>query len=997
MKFLLKIKRFSLKTKLLLLSIIVISVCTGLTTNAFSSDTEATHDNIFVSTILNMSLESETDFVPDTIIEGESSQREFEVVNDGILPFQYSLGYQYVSGDEDLCNALQVEVFYQGDRTIPEVSKYSGNLSSLDYNSDGSDPDLENLTDWAGFKYVVSLPAGSNPALENMTCNFNIVVNAWQQDYDSYALGFSDTEVLASTINSGEWFTPTFLGWNLEGSSDLGDIPPYIACPAPGDTVSINGANRTSATWSPATTANVRYIRHNQRPNGYPDILLDGSSVVTLSDPSQADDLSFISSNLSSSYPNNYTNWGSFGANEGEYILWVRAFVDANTNGKYDLGEVISDWSNYCSLTYDSGVTAPTVGGSTITVSNSPARDIENRITNGSFENGLDGWDYAGNVSIVESDALGGQPYHGSKMAMIGSPSNSGDVNVNILSQKIDNGENGLRSIGFWYNFMTYENATGFDEPGFMVFVGDRMVYQVWASDVVTDTDNTTLESTGWKYMSIDISKVEDSTFTLAFYGGNSQDTTNSSFVYLDKIDSNEVIVNNSAVFDVYSDVAGTNANYRYQVNGQVFEGSQPDHIAFSIAAQPDDNKIEYWADGADKQSIYVIYDDTAPDAITDLEAIDEGDGEYTLTFTAPGDNVFDAVSEYDVRYSTEEITDQTDWDSLDQADLLIDDTLHIDATPNSGGNQDSLVVQNLQASTKYYFAVRSEDGAHNQSTLSNIALVNGDIPVSPIVLNEILFNPIGDDAGTMPAGEWVELYNNGDTDLDVTNWMVTDNADHQVVIEKANSDNDLDSEDEGETIVPAQGRLVVYVNGQAIFNNDGDTVTLTDETGLVIDQHAYAGGKDEGNTEARIEEGVGEWIDPIATPGTQNAETVEDLQPQVKLWQQDDTNARFILFDGQKYQDADYIITYTHKVGEDQIQEGLQGGIAINQQGRIEQRNIHFGTCSENGDVCVDHQDIELVSIEVTLMGDNDQQVVSYEYPETWYQSESQEVEQND
>ncbi len=913
---------------------------------------------------------------------------------------------------------------------------------------------------------------------------------------------------------------PQNLGWNLEGSSasfDEGN-PNNLDLPCEsGETVYVDGSDRTVHNWSDVSESsnNVKYLRHNIRPDGS-HLLLGQSARRVVSNPDDPSVLSELDQ-LSDSYLYNHSNgWGAFGSTEGEYFTRVRAFNDSNQNGKYDQGEAVSDWSDYCSITYDAsppqlpgqpgwttsmpnsgyqgdgdgldnyvscgetitdssleyrgvwgeasddgsgvekyqrqvvyngnvifngdesdnytglftpGSSGPNGGdgvyyvrvraidklghasiddqtwddtsnfdewcqltidtdapSSALTVSSSPEKDIED----------LDGWQAAGDVSVVTQDALGNEAYAGEKMALVGKTSDPGnEVTVNVLSQEVDNSGHGLRSIGFWYNFMTYETGGGFDDPGFMVFVGDKMVHQVWATSVLSDGDETTIDSSGWQFLSVDISREENPTITLAFYGGNTGDVSRQSFVYLDQVSTNEAVVNSQAEFKVTAEdsLSDATAHYRYYLEGEEISGSGENEVTFSIDAQPDEEKIEYWAEdnAGNKQPhqyFHVVYDDQQPESITDLQVIDEADGEYTLAFTAPSDNVFNPVSEYEVRYSESEFDATVDWDSLQtpvrKLDGVVDTTFN---GPKSSGEADEIVVEDLITGETYYFAVKSLDGARNTSEISNIAVVNPPAP-SPIVMNEILFDPIGDDSGSMPDGEWVELYNNGDEDVDVSGWQITDAAEQVVSIVASNSDNDLDPSDDGETVVPAKGRLVVYVDGTAIFNNSGDTVTLLDVDGTTIDQHTYTGGKPEGNTESRIEEGTGEWIDPIATPGTPNALTVDDLQPQVKLWQQDDYKARIMIFDAQKYEDAEYIVTYTHLVDDNEISEGVQGSITIEGNGRLEESDIYLATCSEGGEICVPHHEINQVELEVILKKDGlEDAVLQYLFEDDWSQ----------
>ena len=150
------------------------------------------------------------------------------------------------------------------------------------------------------------------------------------------------------------------------------------------------------------------------------------------------------------------------------------------------------------------------------------------------------------------------------------------------------------------------------------------------------------------------------------------------------------------------------------------------------------------------------------------------------------------------------------------------------------------------------------------------------------VVLNEFLPNPDGDDNAPMPDGEWVELYNNNSFDVDVAGWHLYDNNDSQSLeITLLNSDNNNNILDAGETIVPAHGWLVVYLNGEYndwLNNTGGDSIRLYNNeisVGILIDSHTYVSDAPSGKSYARIPDGIGNWVDPVPTPGAPN--TLED------------------------------------------------------------------------------------------------------------------------
>ena len=154
-----------------------------------------------------------------------------------------------------------------------------------------------------------------------------------------------------------------------------------------------------------------------------------------------------------------------------------------------------------------------------------------------------------------------------------------------------------------------------------------------------------------------------------------------------------------------------------------------------------------------------------------------------------------------------------------------------------------------------------------------------------PITLNEIYPNPIGDDNKIMPEGEWVELYNYGKSDIDVDGWYLYNKYEHQsIMISQLNADNNGDTTDLGETIVPVNGWLVVYINGMHALewiNDTEDKIRLYDdelENGKLISYYSFNNFIPENKSIAKFPDGIGMWYDPIPTPGTPNIleETLE-------------------------------------------------------------------------------------------------------------------------
>ena len=117
-----------------------------------------------------------------------------------------------------------------------------------------------------------------------------------------------------------------------------------------------------------------------------------------------------------------------------------------------------------------------------------------------------------------------------------------------------------------------------------------------------------------------------------------------------------------------------------------------------------------------------------------------------------------------------------------------------------------------------------------------------GSIP--SIVINEIMQNPA---AVSDANGEWFELYNAGDTDVDINGWTIRDNDSDSHTIDNG-----------GPLIIPAGGYLVLgrngdpntnggvavdYVYSSFILANGDDEIILLDGDNVEIDRVEYDGG----------------------------------------------------------------------------------------------------------------------------------------------------------
>ncbi len=119
-----------------------------------------------------------------------------------------------------------------------------------------------------------------------------------------------------------------------------------------------------------------------------------------------------------------------------------------------------------------------------------------------------------------------------------------------------------------------------------------------------------------------------------------------------------------------------------------------------------------------------------------------------------------------------------------------------------------------------------------------NIENISFTPDYSVVKISEFLPDPDGEDDASMPNGEWVELYNSENQDLDLLGFSFYDNSgsDADVVITNTTTS--------GDSMIKSKNYLVVYMNGVSGFlNNDGlEKIKLYDLNNKLIDEVTYEG-----------------------------------------------------------------------------------------------------------------------------------------------------------
>jgi len=118
------------------------------------------------------------------------------------------------------------------------------------------------------------------------------------------------------------------------------------------------------------------------------------------------------------------------------------------------------------------------------------------------------------------------------------------------------------------------------------------------------------------------------------------------------------------------------------------------------------------------------IPDTIAPEPVTDLLASQSTSNSILLTWTSPFDSTFLGVVSYDVRYSTDPIVTNNDFQNANQ--------IIVPGDPDTAGIPKSYTVKNLSFSTLYYFAIKALDLWGNKSEMSNV--VSGTTWGAPVI-----------------------------------------------------------------------------------------------------------------------------------------------------------------------------------------------------------------------------------------------------------------------
>ncbi len=147
------------------------------------------------------------------------------------------------------------------------------------------------------------------------------------------------------------------------------------------------------------------------------------------------------------------------------------------------------------------------------------------------------------------------------------------------------------------------------------------------------------------------------------------------------------------------------------------------------------------------------IGDTTPPGQVTTLAGTNTAGGEATITWTAPGgDGSAGTALDYEIRYASF---------ALNASNFTQGTLLDVALAPNSAGFTESAKIYDLDIGQTYYIAIKSTDGADNESALSNVATVTiGADSIAPGAIADLTATA-GTNIGEVVIG-WTASGNDG-------------------------------------------------------------------------------------------------------------------------------------------------------------------------------------------------------------------------------------------
>ncbi len=474
---------------------------------------------------------------------------------------------------------------------------------------------------------------------------------------------------------------------------------------------------------------------------------------------------------------------------------------------------------------------------------------LSEQIANGNFISDLTDWSYTGDLA-VKNDTDG---YY----LQLGGPRSSTLITENCINQTI-NVSQSLSFLSFQHRLHSQEQLPGFDSVILLIAIDDRPVYLLPA-----------LDSGSWERETIRLPESVAGNHKLTVCGGNSGDRLVNSWVDLKQITTLATAVDDNDSLEMQTDL-GNMLTVNYQQSGQE-QQVQAEQVVLSLTEKIDDDLLYLQTSHTEGQLIeeelIVDYQSQLPQPLTNLQVRQAQENCYVLQFDH---NDYLTSDYFDVRAS-KAVINETNFSQAQKINrtFLSHDWSLIRPVCLSEHCLLPICLEAGAVDNPQYLAIKACNPAANCSQLETINVSEPN--QQQVVINEIMFNPDGSDNQDGYLGEWLELYNPGQTAIDLKNWQIIDAADNDILLTASNCDTNGQANDDGETTISAQGYLVVFA-GYSLFNNSGDNLRLLDENQEIVDQVEYQATSNDFNT-ARVPDGSDNWqLNVPTTPLSANS-----------------------------------------------------------------------------------------------------------------------------
>ncbi|MEC7089718.1 MAG: lamin tail domain-containing protein, partial [Candidatus Thermoplasmatota archaeon] len=147
------------------------------------------------------------------------------------------------------------------------------------------------------------------------------------------------------------------------------------------------------------------------------------------------------------------------------------------------------------------------------------------------------------------------------------------------------------------------------------------------------------------------------------------------------------------------------------------------------------------------------------------------------------------------------------------------------------------------------------------------------------VCINEVIPNPNGYDDAAYPGGEWLELYNNGTIDVDLTGWKVTNTASQTLNFDSTTIVG-YQSGNASTWTISAGEYVVIARNGNSNFymTNTGMSMTLVDSNNNNLHQATWGSVVSGKSYQQDPSSATANWVQTNnPTPGQVNTATVSN------------------------------------------------------------------------------------------------------------------------